>query len=176
MYIWIGVKLPEEFENEIRSHCLALNEGLGLDTAAFMLPQHVSLKISFDTDRQEEILDDLAQFAATQKPFAVQIEGIDQVGHILWMPVGENERLQQLHNELDTRLESRFGVPQHEFDKYFLFHSTLFIDSDVEKIERMRGLLADYPAARELWVDTFLLGISETGKPGTCRIVRQIKV
>lgn len=176
MYIWIGCKLPEEFEKEIRAHCLALNEQIGLDPVAFLLPQHVSLKISFETDLAEEILEDLTQFAAEQRPFAVRIKGIEQAGNILWMPVAENDRLRQLHDALDARLEHSFGIPQHEFDKCFLFHSTLFMDGDKEKLAKMQAALADYPVARELVVDTFLLGQSETGKPGTCRVVREIKV
>lgn len=176
MFLWIGCKLPEEFEHEIRQHCLALNAQIGLDTAAFALPQHVSLKISFDTDRAAEILEDLAQFASNQAPFSVRIMGVEQFGNILWMPIAENRSLQQLHDLLDIRLESSFGIPQHEFDKCFKFHSTLFMDTDLEKVSQMHTALKDYPIDRELTVDTFLLGESETGKPGTCRIVRQIKV
>jgi len=176
MFIWIGCKLPEEFEGEIRSHCLTLNEEIGLDTVAFSLPQHVSLKISFDTPRYEEVLEDLARFAAGQAPFSIRIRDARQAGNILWMPVEENAHLRRLHDELDARLESRFGIGQHEFDKCFLFHSTLFMDADGEKIAKMRDSLAEYPIGRELRIDTFLLGLSETGKPGSCRIVREIKV
>ena len=176
MYIWAGCKLPEEFEQEIRQVCLALNEQIGLDTAAFSLPQHVSLKISFQSEHYEEIIEDLTAFLSAQAPFSVRTHDAEQEGHILWLPVEENPQLRRLHDQLDARLEQRFGVPQHEFDKCFLFHSTLFMDPDVEKIARMRSLLADHPMERELRVDTFLLGLSETGKPGECRIVREIKV
>lgn len=176
MYIWVGCKLPEAFEQEIRSCCLERNKNIGLDTVAFSLPQHVSLKISFQSQRYQEIIEDLAAYLAVQKPFSLQIRRAEQQGNILWMPVAENEQLRRLHTELDTRMESRFGIGQHEFDKCFLFHSTLFMDPDMEKITRMHGALAEYPIERELRVDTFLLGLSETGKPGECRIVRQIQV
>lgn len=176
MFLWIGCKLPAEFEKEIRTFCLEKNEQIGLDTVAFSLPQHISLKISFDTDWADEILEDLSQFAAAQAPFSVHVKGAEQAGNILWMPIEENDRLRRLHEALDIRLESRFGIPQHEFDKCFLFHSTLFMDGDTEKLTKMQAALADYPISRELRVDTFLLGQSETGTPGTCRIVREIKV
>ena len=176
MYIWIGCKLPEEFETEIRSYCLTHNTGIKLDTVAFLLPQHISLKISFETNQTQAVLEDLTQFLSVQSPMAVQITGIEQSGNILWMPVAENASLRGLHGELDTRLERNFGVPQHKFDRHFLFHSTLFIDPDGEKIAKMEKLLSVYPIARELQVDTFLLGISETGKPGTFRVVRQIRL
>ena len=176
MYLWVGCKLPEEYEQEIRAHCLNLNREVGLDAVAFLLPQHISLKISFQTDRSEEVLSDLETFLAAQKPFAVEILGAEQLGSILWLTVAENEMLTRLHRELDDRLERRFDIGQHEFDKCFKFHSTLFMDPDTDKVAQMCGALQEYPFARTLSVDTFLLGISETGKPGTCQIVRRIKV
>lgn len=176
MYIWIGCKLPDNFEKEIRTRCLMLNEKIGLDTAAFTLPQHISQKISFEVAQYEAVLGDLAAFLSKQTPFSVCIQNPVQAGNILWMPITENEQLQRLHRELDARLETQFGVPQHPFDKAFLFHSTLFMDEDTGKIAQMGKLLSDYPIERQLTVDTFLLGISETGKAGTYRVVRQIKV
>ena len=176
MYLWVGCKLPEKYEHEIRRHCLKLNRQIGLGTVAFELPQHISLKISFNTDRADAIIEDLVQFASEQAPFTVQIAGVERFGNILWMPIAENRCLQQLHDLLDARLESRFGIPQHEFDKCFKFHSTLFMDADLEKISQMHTALENYPFRRALKVDTFLLGKSETGSAGTYRVVRQIKV
>ena len=176
MYLWVGCKLPEDFEREVRTHCLNLNKSIGLDTAAFELPQHISLKISFQTECPEAVLEDMEVFLSAQKLFAVQILDIEQNGHILWLTVAENETLNRLHRELDQHLERHFNIPQHEFDKCFKFHSTLFMDMDTEKAGQMRDALADYPFARKLLVDTFLLGVSENGRPGTYRIIRQIKV
>jgi 2'-5' RNA ligase len=137
MFLWIGCRLPEAFENEIRQYCLALNKRISLDTVAFSLPQHISLKISFPTDRPEEVLEDLSAFLGAQRPFRLRITGPEQVGNILWMPVEENKELQRLHQQLDERLQTRFGIPQHEFDRCFQFHSTLFMDADAEKISKM---------------------------------------
>ena len=176
MYLWVGCKLPEEFEQEIRRHCLILNQLIGLDTVAFELPQHISLKISFQAEHPDEILAHLEAFLSTQAPFDVQILNAEQFGQILWLTISENETLNRLHAELDAQLEHRFEIPQHEFDKCFKFHSTLFMDADTQKVSQMYATLKDYPFTRKLTVDTFLLGQSETGKPGTCSIVRRIKV
>lgn len=176
MFVWIGCKLPENFEQELRSLCLSRNERLGLDTVAFSLPQHISLKISFETGRPEAVLEGLAAWLGKQMPFSVHVRNPEQAGNILWLPIAENQELERLHSELDARLAREFDVPQHPFDKAFLFHSTLFMDEDADKIAAMRRLLADYPMERELQVDTFLLGLSETGKAGSYRVVRQIKV
>ena len=175
MYLWIGCKLPEAFEREIRRHCLELNQQIGLDMVAFTLPQHVSLKISFQAEYPEPILAALEAFLSAQSPFAVQILNIEQNGHILWLTVAENEILSSLHQKLDVFLEERFGIGQHAFDKCFKFHTTLFIDEDLKKVSQMYRALADYPFSRTLTVDTFLLGLSETGKAGSYRVVQTIK-
>ena len=174
MYIWIGCKLPEEFEQEIRSICLAKNQEIGLDPVAFSLPQHISLKISFETERHEEILEELPHFFEGQRPFGVEIREIQQNGNILWMTVGENAVLQQLHEKLDGHLMERLGIGQHLFDTCFQFHSTLFIDPDREKIGKMGESLTDVDLPRELMVERILIGTSASGKAGTYSVVRRI--
>ena len=176
MYIWIGAKLPDAFEREVRSLCVHCNQQIGLDMVAFSLPQHISLKISFEAQQPELILEGIAAILSKQSAFAVHIKNPERVGNILWLPVEENECLKRLHEELDACLEERFGVVKHPFDRAFLFHSTLFIDENASKVASMEALLANAPLEQELWVDTFLLGISETGKPGTYQVIRQIKV
>lgn len=176
MFVWIGCKLPQSFEQELRTRCLEWNQEIGLDTVAFSLPQHISLKISFETGQPEAVLEGLAAWLGEQKPFSVHVRNPEQAGNILWLPIAENQELERLHSELDARLARGFGVPQHPFDKAFLFHSTLFMDENAEKIAKMEELLSDYSTERELTVDTFLLGLSETGKAGSYRVVRQIRV
>ena len=75
MYIWIGCKLPEDFEQEIRTNCLRLNEKIGLSTVAFTLPQHISLKISFEAETHEAVLGDLTDYLSRQTPFSVSVQG-----------------------------------------------------------------------------------------------------
>ena len=174
MYIWIGCKLPAGFEREVRAFCLEQNRDIGLNTVAFTLPQHISLKISFEAQVYASILEALADYLSGQKPFAVRMQKPERMGNILWLPVAENPQLQRLHMELDARLESNFGVPQHPFDKAFMFHSTLFVDEDTAKLSVMEKLLTANFADQELTVDTFLLGLSETGQPGTYRVAKTI--
>lgn len=176
MYIWIGCKLPESFAQDLRAFCLKQNANLGLDTAAFSLPQHISLKISFETPEYEAVLAELAGFLSAWQPLSVRLRSAEQAGTILWLPVEENNILRQFHDRLDSFLECRFGIPQHEFDKAFLFHSTLFIDESTEKIAMMREAMAGFPLPRELMIDTFLLGLSPDGTNGSYRVIQAIKV
>ena len=176
MYIWIGCKLPESFEQELRSFCLKKNASIGLDTTAFSLPQHISLKISFDTPEYEAVLTELVDFLLVRQPFSVRLRSVEQAGNILWLPVEENRILRQLHDQLDNFLRCRFSIPQHEFDKAFLFHSTLFIDESIEKIATMRKAMVAFPLPWELKIDTFLLGLSEDGTNGSFHVARVIEL
>ena len=176
MHIWIGCKLPADFETELRGHCLAANQSIGLDTAAFSLPQHISLKISFDVPDHQAVLTVLMAFLSAQQPFSVRLGHAEQFGNILWLPAEENTALQQLHAQLDALLERRFGIPQHEFDKGFLFHSTLFIDENAEKLAAMKSAMNSFPLPSELQIDTFLLGLSPDVTAGSYRVVRTVEV
>ena len=176
MYLWIACKLPDKFAQQLRQQCMQLNEAIQLDTSAFTLPQHISLKISFPSERRAEISSWLEQYLSRQQPFAVELLPPQRRGNILWLPVAEHTVLQQLHRELDQNLQEQFGIPQHEFDKCFQFHSTLFLDTDGAKLDRMRQALLPFPIACTLTVDTFLLGVSETGAPGSYRVLREISV
>ncbi len=174
MYIWIGCELPEAFENALRQKCLQENEGLGLDTAAFSLPQHISLKISFETERAGEVLSFLQDFLAAQPSFSVALERIEQIPGILWLCAARNPVLENLHRALDEALLHRFGIPRHPFDRTFLFHSTLFLDENGEKLAQMARAMADFPLPAHLQIDRFLLGTSPDGKAGTYRVVARV--
>ena len=176
MYIWIGCKLPANFETELRDRCLTANRSIGLDTVAFSLPQHISLKISFDTPDHEAVLKHLTEYLSSRQTFTVRLGKPEQAGTILWLPAEENPVLRQLHEELDTTLTNFFDIPQHEFDKSFLFHSTLFLDKNTDKLAVMKAKLDTFPLPRELTVDTFLLGLSPDGSAGSYRVISQIRV
>lgn len=176
MYIWIGCRLPEEFEDSLRARCVPLGQELGLDLAGFSLPQHISLKISFDAgERYGEILDYLERMLKKEKEFYVNLSGIERMGNILWQAFRENGTLRRLHNMLDQELNARFDISQHLFDKAFAFHSTLFL-GEPERLDMAQSALADIQLPETLRIDTFLLGVSETGTSGSYYVVRQIQI
>ena len=176
MYIWIGCRLPQAFEESIRCRAMAANRNIQANTTAFLLPQHISLKISFETDQPKEVLDFLCGILEKESKFYVNLSNIEQSGNILWIPARKNETLERLHKTLDKQLNQYFGIAQHPFDKEFLFHSTLFMDRDIQKIEALHHLLNDTPLPDVLAIDTFLLGISPDGSPGTYQVVHNIKI
>lgn len=176
MHIWIGCLLPEEFEKALRGVCTPLGQEFGLDAVAFSLPQHISLKISFPYNGDvQALLDYLTELLKNQPSFTVHPKPIERQGNILWIPFAESGQLQQLHNLLDTKLKKDHSVPQHIFDKAFLFHSTLFFGPE-EPLEQARQALQSFPIPQELRVSVFVIGTSETGQPGTYRVVRSISL
>ena len=176
MYLWVGCRLPEAFEQSIRSHCLALNETIGLNTVPFSLPQHISLKISFDAGEQyPQIIQWLETALISHSKFYVNLLPPEQTGNILWLPAAENPHLIQLHAMLDKELEDRFGITQHPFDKAFLFHSTLFMDENTQKLSQMASKLTSMTFPEPLQVDRFLIGISADGKTDI-RIIRELNL
>lgn len=176
MYIWIGCALPETFERELRERTLPLAEELKLGLEPFSLPQHISLKISFeDGGRTEEVLAAVEEMLRKERAFAVHPAGIERHGSILWITFRENGTLRRLHNLLDRELKQRFCIEQHLFDRAFMFHSSIYIGEEalvIQGEERLR----DLRLPEELRVNRFLLGMSPAGKAGTYQVVREIKV
>lgn len=174
MFVWIGGKLPEEFEDYIRSICVPLSQKLGLDISGFSLPQHISLKISFPFAGDEtEVLSYLEERLAKERVFYVNPGTPQRQGNILWMPFRRNAPLRHLHSLLDRELLANFGVEQHAFDREFAYHSTLFVGQE-PALAQAEELLRQLPLPGQLEIDTILLGMSDTGKSGSFRVVRQI--
>ena len=175
MYIWIACLLPEDFEKEVRSACMAVNQAFGISTTAFTLPQHISLKISFkvDDNRMEAVVQTIESILSKEDRFYVNLMPAERQEHILWMPAEDNSTLTRLHKVLDAQLAEKHNIAQHPFDHAFLFHSTLFLDTRPIPQE-MEQRLKKLPLPARLLIRNFCIGISPDGTPGSYRIVRQI--
>ena len=71
-------------------------------------------------------------------------------------------------------LSERFGIGLHEYDLDFLFHTTLFMDSDAEKVRRGYEAIKNIPLPSVLRANRFLIGSSPEGKLGTFRTEKEI--
>ena len=87
---------------------------------------------------------------------------IERNGNIIWISIKENNKLQQIHNKLDLLLLN-YGISKHEFDDNFMFHSTLFIDENEEKIKEMYDVIKDVDVSDNIKVDSIIMGESEDG-------------
>ena len=173
MYIWIGAKLPTDFESWLRSICIPVGQKLQLDMIGFSLPQHISLKISFPTDQPQAVLEFLKERLKKERVFYVNPRSPEREGNILWMPFRKNVPLRHLHQMLDRELKEKFGIEQHPFDLDFRFHSTLFFGEE-SALTRVAEAFRQLGLPGILRIDTLLLGVSDTGKSGSYRVVAEI--
>lgn len=178
MFYWVAIDLEQELQ-ELRQAQLTVAEEVGLlGSCALTLPLHVSLKISFpiEEEQKDDVDKALTAYFKRQKPITIVPDAIVKDGSILWIKMEKNEELLRLHDELDQMLGKDFGIPQHSFDKCFLFHATLFMDDGQSKIdaafERMKGV----PLPKSIRANRFILGSSPTGEAGTFSVDKRISV
>lgn len=175
MYIWVGCDINPKFL-EYREKVKEFNAELNLSERALNLPQHISLKITFEMDEEiaRHCMKDIIDLFKEAKPFTAKVEKLEMHdGGIIWLRMEENEQFKALHDELD-QIAISYAVNQHPFDKQFIYHSTVIMDENTEKLSAMFEKVKDIPYPEELKINTFLLGTSEDNV--NFKVVRRIKV
>ena len=173
MYVWAGLIFDKNSENNIRNICKEINSNYGLSELSFTLPQHVSLKTSFDTENYIEIIKNIKEILNNQNKINIEICGITKVDNsVIWLDVVENAELRKIHNLLNNMLEKKFNIPPKGFDgEHFHFHSTLFQDKNIcEEHEILVSKLNErlhFPF--EIKINEIGFGISKIGTVGTFR-------
>lgn len=160
MYIWIGCDISPRFI-EFREKAKNLSEELGLSQTAYNFPQHISLKITFETEEEiaKHCIKDVIELLKAEKPFTAKIHGLEKVDGIVWLRFEENEQLKHLHTELDE-IGKSYAVKPHKFDKEFIFHSTAAMDEDNAKLDIFFEKFKDTPYPDEVKINTFLVAHS----------------
>ena len=114
-----------------------------------------------------------------------------------WIGINVDEQLKHFHNRLHTFEKEfkinesnttlsfhislkmpfpYFSVALHEYDRDHAFHSTLFMDDNAGNCHRIyEALLSDYIPST-LTAERFQICLSDTGEPGSFRIIREIIV
>lgn len=134
MFACIALLLDDEAHNSIRKMLYkVLSEGnYGIESA--LLPQHISLKQSFNTLDIYEIEDYFDRFVKELYSFELTFNKVDLINmgskgkesQVLWVDIEENMHLRNIHNKLNSELLSQYSVPMSGFDGHeFHFHSTL---------------------------------------------------
>lgn len=174
MHLWTAVDLTGQLE-AIRKAALTENQTIGLSEAAFTLPAHVSLKISFQVPDEAGIAvqQEAAEIFRHTPSFNIRVKGLQQENGILWIAMEENAALRLLHEKM-VALAAKNGAPAHPFDGDFRYHSTLFLSPEEEKLDQMEKALLGIPLPAALRAEAFLIGGSETGLPGEYRVFQRI--
>lgn len=164
MYYWIALRLNENYGNNIKAKCKELNKLVLVDEKSFNLPAHISLKISFESPINDELklLNLLLSIVRKYLPLKVTSSHIELNNNIIWTLFEKNKTLINIHSKLDEEL-MKIGVNQHPFDECFIFHSTLFMDENINKINNMYELIKHYDVKQEHILDTIIIGKSNDG-------------
>jgi len=106
MYFCIAGILDDVSQNEIRKKALRILRQYDLGVTALLLPQHVSLKISFSADRVDNLVDYFGELCLNYSPVHIdfhnlELIAIDDFGAtsgLLWYNAKENGTLRKIHN------------------------------------------------------------------------------
>ena len=172
MYVWTALYIEDELE-EVRDRAIGIGEDMGVKCPLTILPLHISLKISFQIEdsRLDECVSVLCNYFSSLGPFSVEVEGYEHSQGVVWIRMKENARLAEIHAHLDNLMMSQFGAEPHEFDLSFIYHATVFFDED-SKLKPAFEAMKTVPLPGKIHARDFLVGTSETGKPGTYSVYR----
>lgn len=175
MFVWVGINVEEQLR-ETRMAVDGVFEKIDISNVTCQLPLHISLKISFEIENElfNSVLNDIASIYEAQKPFKIDVKGIEKHENIMWIRMYSNAEIEALATALNMMLKEKYDIPLHEYDLDFIFHTTLFMDDDKEKINIAHQLLGDLNLPEALVANTFVIGTSETGENGTYRVFMTI--
>lgn len=177
MYIWTAIDVDNQLE-EIKKQAQGVEKEIGFEHSAFALPSHISLKISFAVDDASYpcVIQTLLDYYQTINPFSIEVTGIEIEGTIVWIRIKENEILHRIHKDLDQILMKKHTVQPHRFDLDFKFHSTLFLDSNKDKIAMAYNRIKDVKLPLSLCANKLIIGASHSGEVGTYSVTHNIEL
>jgi 2'-5' RNA ligase len=175
MYIWIAIDVNEQVR-ELREFAENYVNKHGLTSPALTLPFHISLKISFQipNDKRQEIICDIRDFCRTLKPFTIPVGGLEKNDTIIWLTMQECDDLNLIHDDLDELLLKKYGVVQHTFDKSFIFHTSVLIMNNEERLCNAYEAINGTPIPNELKAEKIIIGSSMNGQAGTYTVNEEI--
>ena len=176
MYIWVGINVDSQL-SAVGERVREIEKKLGFRNFCYTLPMHISLKISFPVSDSDsgEIMSAIKDVFERRKAFEIEVSGIEFLGGIAWVRMKESESLISLSDELNSMLLCKFGIPLHEYDTDYKFHSTLFMGSE-DEVRAECSMLGNINIPAKLVANRFVIGTSETGALGTYSVSEEIKV
>ena len=173
MYIWTGIIVEGQLD-EVKAEAIKAEEKLNL-LPLFGFPMHVSVKISFfvPNDKTNEVVDFLSEYFSSLKPFSVPVKAIELEDTIVWVRMKECDELKKIQSDMNRLLGEKFGVPVHEYDTDFKFHSTLCIAAE-GVAEAFYNEVKNAPVPSVLKAKKAGIAISEEWKPFGFKIIKTI--
>lgn len=178
MFLWIGLGIDKENEEFIRDYCRKINRKYNVNEQSFTLPQHISLKTSFNTEYYQSIINDFKSIFKNNKKMNFRISDIEMVPGVIWLNIKPISELREYHNLILNHLKEKYNIEKTGFDgENFKFHSTMF--QDVDDKENVCTLYENIDKKlllnKELLINRLYFGISEIGRVGTYRVIDYIE-
>lgn len=173
MYIWSAIDIEDQLSG-LREKVNRITQELGMKTPVLSLPFHISLRISFPIpdELRDEVEDFMFAYLSSLPSFAIQVEGLEKSGNIIWIRMKESPDLRGLHEELCSLLQKRFDIRLQEFDRIFIFHSTLVFAEDELKTREAFSRLEKLEIPSTLFARKFAIGPAITGATGESAVRR----
>lgn len=165
MYVWIGALFPDDLDHAIDDELKIINKNLGLSETILDFPEHISLKIIFNVLRPDGLKERIERFFSHYQAFYIETKRVERNADILWIRLKDNPILDEIHQALDAIMKIEYNVFPQELDSRFIFHSTLFIDENVEKIKQMYDIIKDHYQDMKIPIDRIVYGFSESSDP-----------
>lgn len=158
----------------MKAEAIKAEEKLNLQPL-FGFPMHVSVKISFfvPNDKTKEVVDFLSEYFSSLKPFYVPVKAIELEDTIVWVRMKECDELKKIQSDMNRLLGEKFGVPVHEYDTDFKFHSTLCM-ADEWVAEAFYNEVKNAHVPSVLKAEKAGIAISEEWKPFGFKIIKTI--
>ena len=175
MYIWVGAYVDDQLK-DIRQKAHKIEQEIGFKNSCYTLPLHISLKMSFPIDQAttDEVISTIENYYQTLEPFELHVKAIEKEDVIVWIRMKENERLNKIHDDLNDLLLQHYGVGLHEYDCDYKFHTTLFMSSDLQKIDIAYQRIKHIRLPKVLRINRFIIGASSSGALGSYSVIRDI--
>ena len=172
MYIWTGIDVDDQLQ-AVKDTIKSAGDNLGYTNIYSSLPYHISLKMPFciEDDKVSDIVKSILELYENTDEIKVSVRGIEKESGIVWIKMFENSILSSLCDELNEMLNAEYDVEIQEYDVDHEFHITLFIDDDERFIGQAFDLVKNADIPHELFLNNFVVGISETGEAGTYKYV-----
>ena len=176
MYLWFGIDV-DKYYTDIKKRVKEIEKEVSIDLG-MVLPYHISLKMSFLIDERikNDVIDSLTDYFKNILPFDINSIKIEKYNNIIWVRMQNNDTIDNIHIDLNNMLLEKYNISLHEYDLDFLFHTTLFMDNDANKINKAYNMIKDITIPKTVKANKFLIGSSDSGQPGTYKIIKEIEI
>ncbi len=177
MYVWLGIDLDSQLQ-QFKNNVCDVKGKVGLPQENANFPMHLSLKISFQIDDElfPRLAKDLCAYYKRLRPFDVEVAQMECHPNISWILYKPCQRLMDISIHLNDFLLANYGVPLHEYDTDFKYHTTLFMDDDGQKVATAYDMVKNLPLPQKVKVNTFCVGTSSSGELYTYQVCKRVVV